>query len=128
MNHKGTSITLREFWKYYFHIVACLTMIENMWEASPRKPSFQLGRSFGRVLSNVTLRGSRQLSVKPTVNEIVPLAKIMGLEEDNYIDELVAKSWPPKSLRSCIVFHSKKLWRRVCQRKRYQQITITWYN
>lgn len=28
---KGTNLTLREFWKYHFHIVVCHKIIENVW-------------------------------------------------------------------------------------------------
>ncbi|PNF23569.1 hypothetical protein B7P43_G05621 [Cryptotermes secundus] len=61
---EGSNLTLREFWKYHFHVVACLKMIKKAWEGI--------------------------VPVESVVNEIVSLAKIMGLEVDNNdIDELV---------------------------------------
>ncbi|GBN52903.1 hypothetical protein AVEN_44443-1 [Araneus ventricosus] len=59
-------------------------------KVQPREPSFLLRKSFNRrVLSNVTLR-NRRLPVEQIVNEILSLAKIMGMEVDsNDIDELV---------------------------------------
>ncbi|GBN16519.1 hypothetical protein AVEN_64218-1 [Araneus ventricosus] len=65
-------------------------MIENTWEGVIKRPSLLPRRSFGRKgLSNVTLMSLRQYPVEPIVNEIASLAKIMGLEVDNDIDELV---------------------------------------
>ncbi|GBN79228.1 hypothetical protein AVEN_13100-1 [Araneus ventricosus] len=88
--HKELSFTLREFCKHHFHIVACLMMIENTWEGVIKRLSLLPRRSFGRKgLSNVTLMSLRQYPVEPIVNEIASLAKIMGLEVDNDIDELV---------------------------------------
>ncbi|GBL84656.1 hypothetical protein AVEN_191114-1 [Araneus ventricosus] len=83
----------------------------------PREPSLLLG-SFGqRVLSNATLRSLRQHAMEPIVKEIVSLAKI---RDWRWIVMILmsswkntTKSWPSKSLRSCILSHSKKLWRRV---------------
>ncbi|GBN83484.1 hypothetical protein AVEN_188730-1 [Araneus ventricosus] len=66
-------------------------MVENALKGLPREPSLLIGRSFGRrVLSDVILNSLRQYPLEPIVNEIVSLAKIIGLEVDNNgIDELV---------------------------------------
>ncbi|GBN81869.1 hypothetical protein AVEN_231477-1 [Araneus ventricosus] len=66
-------------------------MVENALKGLPREPSLLIGRNFGRrVLSNVILNSLRQYPVEPIVNEIVSLAKIIGLEVyNNDIDELV---------------------------------------
>ncbi|GBM61498.1 hypothetical protein AVEN_170262-1 [Araneus ventricosus] len=75
-------------------------------------PHFCFG---GRVLSNVTLRNPRRCPEEPAVNEIVSLAKARGLEVNQWAR---GRADHRRSLWSCIVFHSKKLWKRVCKRRR----------
>ncbi|GBM97809.1 hypothetical protein AVEN_250984-1 [Araneus ventricosus] len=59
---------------------------------------------------------SETVPVEPIINEILSLVKIMRLEvHSNDIDELSEEN--NKEL-NCTVFHSKKLWRRDCQRRR----------
>ncbi|GBN80712.1 hypothetical protein AVEN_30752-1 [Araneus ventricosus] len=89
----------------------------------PRESSLLLGRSFGpRALSKLTSGRLRQNLFWPVVNEIMFLAKMMGLELDsNYIDELVAdhsQELTTEEFTELIVFHCKKMWRRVCKRRR----------
>ncbi|GBL81755.1 hypothetical protein AVEN_93520-1 [Araneus ventricosus] len=82
-----TTLTLREYSKYHFHIVSCLKMIEDAWEEVTKRT---LTSAWKRLwsLSNVTLRSP----VEPMVNAIVSLAKIRGLEVDSIdIDQLVEK-------------------------------------
>ncbi|GBL81536.1 hypothetical protein AVEN_143785-1 [Araneus ventricosus] len=71
-----------------------------------------------RVLSNVTLRSLKQYPVDPIVNDIVSLAKIRGLEVVSH-DINCRRAQPRADLRRAFgVVHSKKLWKRVCQRRR----------
>ncbi|GBM49569.1 hypothetical protein AVEN_186675-1 [Araneus ventricosus] len=61
--------------------------------------------------------GFETVFVESTVNEIVSLAKILGLGVKNDIDELEEdhnrELTTAKSLWVCIVFHNKKLWSKV---------------
>ncbi|GBM73261.1 hypothetical protein AVEN_158620-1 [Araneus ventricosus] len=52
------NLIIGELWKYHFHIVACLKIIESASRGYQESP---LERSFGRrALSNVIWRGLRQ--------------------------------------------------------------------
>ena len=35
---EGTNLTLEEFWKCHFYIVACLKVTEKVWKGLPREP------------------------------------------------------------------------------------------
>ncbi|PNF21961.1 hypothetical protein B7P43_G01794 [Cryptotermes secundus] len=84
---EGTNLTLREFWKYHFHIVACLKMIEKAWEETLTSAWKKL---WPQSVFECDFEGFQIVRVEPAVNEIMSLAKIMGLEVDNNdIDEPV---------------------------------------
>ncbi|GBM56017.1 hypothetical protein AVEN_273879-1 [Araneus ventricosus] len=92
----------------------------------PREPSLLFVRSFGgRILSNVTMRSlSTMWSLLSTRSRLCPrsgdwrwIAMIsMSLWKSASI-ETELEELTTEGLWSCIMFHSKKLWRRVCQRR-----------
>ncbi|PNF30675.1 hypothetical protein B7P43_G06169 [Cryptotermes secundus] len=88
---EGTNLTLREFWKYHFHIVACFKMIEKAWEGVTKRTLTSAWKKlWPESVVECDFEGFEIVPVEPVVNEIVSLAKIMGLEVDNNdIDELV---------------------------------------
>ncbi|PNF40558.1 hypothetical protein B7P43_G07603 [Cryptotermes secundus] len=43
---EGTNLTLREFWKYHFHIVVCLKMIEKAWEGTTKRTPTSAWKKF----------------------------------------------------------------------------------
>ena len=88
---EGTNLTLREFWKDHFHIVACLKMINKAWEGVTKRTLISAWKKLW--LDSVVecdFEGFESVPVEPVVDETVSLAKTMGLEVDNNdIDELV---------------------------------------
>ncbi|GBM35717.1 hypothetical protein AVEN_58402-1 [Araneus ventricosus] len=104
---------------------------KKLWQESVVEPDFE---------------GCETTPAEPAVNELVLLANIMVLEVENDIDDIEEddsqrlrteelmdlhfendidgldeddnQGCAQKSLWICIVFHSKKLWRRICQWKR----------
>ncbi|PNF38634.1 hypothetical protein B7P43_G02310 [Cryptotermes secundus] len=88
---EGTNLTLREFWKYHFHIAACLKMIEKAWEGVTKRTLTSAWKKlWPESVVECDFEGFEIVLVEPVVNEIVALAKTMGLEVDNNdIDELV---------------------------------------
>lgn len=81
---ESTQLTLREFWKYHFDIVACLKLISLAWrEVSPRT----LNCAWRKLWPDAVARrdfegfeGEPQPEVK--VEEIVNLGTALGLEVD----------------------------------------------
>ncbi|PNF38060.1 hypothetical protein B7P43_G00349 [Cryptotermes secundus] len=88
---EGTNLTLRVFWKYHFHIVACLKMTEKAWEGVTQSTLTSAWKTFWpESVVECDFEGFEIVPVEPVVNEIVSLAQIIGLEVDNNdIDELV---------------------------------------
>ncbi|PNF34534.1 hypothetical protein B7P43_G10746 [Cryptotermes secundus] len=88
---EATNLTLKEFRKYHFHIVACLKMIEKAWEGVTKRTLTSAWKKlWPESIVEHDFEGYEIAPVEPVVNKIVSLAKIMGLEVDNNdIDELV---------------------------------------
>ncbi|GBM08269.1 Tigger transposable element-derived protein 1 [Araneus ventricosus] len=86
-----TNITLREFWKCHFHIVACLKMIENAWEGVTKRTLTSAWKKlWPESVVECEFEEPETVPVDPVVYEIVSLAKIVGLEVDsNDIEQLV---------------------------------------
>ncbi|XP_043259296.1 tigger transposable element-derived protein 1-like [Colletes gigas] len=90
---EGTNFTLTEFWKYHFHIVACLKMIEKAWEGITKRTLTSAWKKLwpeSVVECDVVGFETVVVSEDPVVNEIVSLSNMLRLEVDhNYIDELI---------------------------------------
>ncbi|PNF35334.1 hypothetical protein B7P43_G02588 [Cryptotermes secundus] len=88
---EGTSLTLRVFWKYHFHIVVCLKIIEKAWEGVTKRTLTSAWKKlWPESIVECDFEGFAVVPVEPVVNKIVSLAKIMGLEVDNNdIDDLL---------------------------------------
>lgn len=86
-----TNLTLRDFWKNHFHIVACLKMIEKAWEGVTKRTLTSAWKKlWPESVVECDFEGFETVPVEPVVNEIVSLATIMGLEVDcSDIEELV---------------------------------------
>lgn len=86
-----TNLTLREFWKNHFHIVACLKMIDKAWEGVTNRTLISAWKKlWPEGVVECDFEGFETVPMKPVVNEIVSLATIMGLEVDaSDIEELV---------------------------------------
>ncbi|PNF19045.1 hypothetical protein B7P43_G11706 [Cryptotermes secundus] len=104
---EGTNLTLREFWKYHFHIVACLKTIEKAWErVTKRTLTSAWKKLWPESVAECDFEGFETVPVEPVVNEIVSLIKIMGLEVDNNdIDELVEKHSQELTTEELMEFH-----------------------
>ncbi|CAL7938614.1 unnamed protein product [Xylocopa violacea] len=91
---EGTSLTLREFWRDHFHVVACLRIIDQAWEGvTKRTLNFAWKKIWPESFVERVFEGFETGSVDPIINDIVSLANIMGLEVDsNDIDELVEET------------------------------------
>ncbi|XP_022909635.2 tigger transposable element-derived protein 1-like [Onthophagus taurus] len=86
-----TKVTLKEFWKYHFHIFACLEIIDKAWEGVNKRTLISAWKKLWPE-SVVECHSEKvdTLDVEPLVNEIVSLANTIGLEvNSNDIDELV---------------------------------------
>ncbi|GBN83569.1 hypothetical protein AVEN_216927-1 [Araneus ventricosus] len=53
-----------------------------------------------------------RVPVQPVINEIVSLAKVMGLELDNNDNEFVEEHSQELTIKEFTEFHSKVMWRR----------------
>ncbi|XP_046989444.1 uncharacterized protein LOC124594967 [Schistocerca americana] len=89
---EATNLTLREFWKYHFNIVACIKTIEKASEGVIKRRS--LTSAWEKLWAECVIECNSEafvsVPVEPVVNEIMSLAKRMGLEmKNNDIDELV---------------------------------------
>ncbi|GBN09469.1 hypothetical protein AVEN_143097-1 [Araneus ventricosus] len=83
------SLNLRDFRKYHFHIVAYLKLIKNTWEAVTKRTLTSAWKKlWPESVVECDFEGFETVPVEPAVNEIVSLAKIMGLKGENDIDEL----------------------------------------
>ncbi|PNF27366.1 hypothetical protein B7P43_G01189 [Cryptotermes secundus] len=104
---EGTNLTLREFWKYHFHIVACLKVIEKVWEGDTKRTLTSAWKKLWlESIVECDFEGFEIVPVEPVVNEIVSLAKIMGLEVDNSdIDELVEEHIQELTTEELMEFH-----------------------
>ncbi|PNF21866.1 hypothetical protein B7P43_G05279 [Cryptotermes secundus] len=104
---EGTNLTLREFWKYHFHIVACLKMIEKTWEGVTKRTLTSAWKKlWPDSVVECDFEGFEIVPVEPVVNEIVSLAKIMGLEvNNNDIDELVEEHSQELSTEELMELH-----------------------
>lgn len=102
-----TNLTLREFWKDHFHIVACLKMIETAWEAVTKKTLISAWKNlWPDSVGECNFEGFKTLPVESVVNKIVSLATIMGLEVDiNDIHKLVKDHSQELTTEELMVLH-----------------------
>ncbi|PNF37791.1 hypothetical protein B7P43_G10140 [Cryptotermes secundus] len=104
---EGTNLTPREFWKYHFHIIACLKMIEKAWQGVTKGTLTSAWKKLWPVsIVECAFEGFEIVPVEPVVNETVSLAKIMGLEvDDSDIDELVEEHSQELTTEELTEFH-----------------------
>lgn len=90
---EGTNLSLKQFWKDHFHIVACLKIIEKAWEGVTKRTLESSWKKLWPDRSAICAsEGLNAESTEPVTTEIIFLANQMGLEVDkNDIDELVAE-------------------------------------
>lgn len=89
---ENTQLTLREFWKSHFDIVACLKMIDMAWQGVTRRTLNSAWKKlWPEAVAPRDFDGFEVVEeVEPEVNEIVSLGKDMGLEvNDEDIEELI---------------------------------------
>ncbi|PNF21897.1 hypothetical protein B7P43_G04399 [Cryptotermes secundus] len=68
---EGTNLTLREFWKYHFHIIACLKMIEKAWEGVTKRTLTSAWKKlWPESVVECDFEGSEIVPVELVVNEI----------------------------------------------------------
>lgn len=87
-----TNLTLREFWKYHFHIVTSLKIIDKAWDGVTKKTLISAWKKlWPEILVESGFEAIESEPVESLDNEIVSLATDMGLTVDkDDIDELVA--------------------------------------
>ncbi|PNF20183.1 hypothetical protein B7P43_G16984 [Cryptotermes secundus] len=69
---EGTNLTLTEFWKYHFHIVACLKMIEKAWKrVTKRTLTSAWKKLWPESVVKCDFEGFEIVPVELVVNEII---------------------------------------------------------
>ncbi|GLV33258.1 hypothetical protein CBL_08426 [Carabus blaptoides fortunei] len=77
-----TELTFRDFWKNHFNILHCLRIIDKAWDEVPLRTLKSSGRNLWPVC--VILKDLEDTTTEAVVvNEIVSLAKSMGLDVDS---------------------------------------------
>lgn len=87
----GTDLTLREFWKDHFNIVACLKMIDKAWDGVTQRTLISAWKElWPESVIECDFEGQEADTAETVIQEIVYLANIMELVADNNdINELV---------------------------------------
>ncbi|XP_026576481.1 tigger transposable element-derived protein 1-like isoform X2 [Pseudonaja textilis] len=82
-----TSLTLREFWKYHFNIVHCLSLIDKAWEDVTY---WTLNSAWKKLWPECVAERDFERFEPSVVDEIVSMGNSMGLEVDSDdIEELI---------------------------------------
>ncbi|GBN95875.1 hypothetical protein AVEN_55696-1 [Araneus ventricosus] len=79
---EGTNLSLREFWKYHFHIATSLKVIEKKCVESQENLTSAWKTLWPKTVVECDFEESETVPEEAVVKEILSLTKIMGLEVD----------------------------------------------
>ena len=106
----ATNLTLKEFWKDHFHIVACLKLIDEAWNGVSKRCLIAAWRNlWPDCAPDRDFKGFESVPEPPVVEDIVSLGINLGLEVDGTdVEELIAEHSQELTTEELLDLHSEQ--------------------